>query len=154
MKISQANLLHLSPLAELFDAYRVFYRKASDINGAIAYLKERINQKEAIIFIAQEEDEMVGFTLLYPLFSSTNMRRIWLLNDLFVSPQHRGRKISKALIEAAQLHCQATQVHGISLETEKSNLPGNALYPKMGFQKDLDHHFYYWENPIFSSSES
>ncbi len=97
MKISQANLLHISPLAELFDAYRVFYRKASDINGAIAYLKERINQKEAIIFIAQAEDEMVGFTLLYPLFSSTNMHRIWLLNDLFVSPNTEVEKLAKHL---------------------------------------------------------
>lgn len=154
MKIVPASIDHLLPLAELFDAYRVFYRKPSDFAGAIAYLKERINQKEAVIFIALTENEIVGFTLLYPLFSSTNMQRIWLLNDLFVVPQYRGKKISKALIKAAQSHCQATQSHGISLETEKSNRPGNALYPKMGFQKDLDHHFYYWENPTFSSSES
>lgn len=154
MEIVQANINHLQPLAELFNAYRIFYRKSSDIPGARAYLKERINRKEAVVFIALKENEMVGFTLLYPLFSSTNMRKMWLLNDLFVTPQFRGQKISKALIAVAQNHCKATEGQGISLETEISNVPGNALYPKMGFEKDQAHHFYYWENPTFSSAES
>ena len=120
----------------------------------MAFLRERIEQKESVLFVAEIKGELVGFTQLYPLFSSTNMARMWLLNDLFVLPEKRETGIGKLLMHAAQDHCKRTHSLGISLETEKSNLPGNALYPKMGFVKDGTHNFYFWENASFSSSQS
>lgn len=147
IEISVPNNTDLDSLARLFDAYRVFYRKASDVKGARRFLNERMQKKESIIFVARIEDELVGFTQLYPLFSSTNMKPIWLLNDLFVDSKHRGKKISKALITKAQEHCIETHSFGISLETEKTNIPGNALYPKMNFSLDREHNYYFWENP-------
>ena len=116
------------------------------------FLGERILKKESVIFVALLEEKLVAFTQLYPLFSSTNMIPIWLLNDLFVAKEHRGKQISKGLIRSAQEHCKITKANGISLETEKNNVPGNALYPKMGFALDQEHNFYYWESPTPSSS--
>jgi GNAT superfamily N-acetyltransferase len=130
----------------------MFYKKESNLEGAKHFLSERMQQKESIIFVALMEEKLVGFTQLYPLFSSTNMMPILLLNDLFVAKEHRGKQISKGLIKAAQEHCKITKANGISLETEKNNIPGNALYPKMGFTLDQEHNFYYWENPTASSS--
>jgi GNAT superfamily N-acetyltransferase len=152
--IKHPSIEQLPALAQLFDAYRVFYKKTSDVEGAITFLHERIEQKESVVFVAEMDGELVGFTQLYPLFSSTNMARMWLLNDLFVHPKKLEKGIGKLLMHAAQEHCKRTQALGISLETEKNNLPGNALYPKMGFTKDTDHNFYYWENPSFSSAQS
>lgn len=152
IQIKRAHQGHLNELAVLFDDYRVFYRKESNLEGAKRFLSERMQQKESIIFVALLEEKLVGFTQLYPLFSSTNMMPIWLLNDLFVAKEHRGKQISKGLIKAAQEHCKITKAYGISLETEKSNVPGNALYPKMGFALHQEHNFYYWENPTPSSS--
>ena len=152
MQIYPATLAQLNPLAQLFDAYRVFYKKESDLQGATSFLKARIQGQESIILIAEVADDFVGFTQLYPLFSSTNMARLWLLNDLYVSPNQRGRAIGKALLKAAQDHCIATHAKGISLETEKSNAVGNGLYPRMDFRLDEEHNFYFWENPSFSSS--
>ena len=71
---------------------------------------------------------------------------------MYVAKQHRGNQISKGLIKAAQEHCKITKANGISLETEKNNVPGNALYPKMGFARDQEHNYYFWENPIAPSS--
>ena len=153
IQIQRAHLSHLDQLAQLFDAYRVFYRKKPNLGGAKQFLNERMDKKESVIFVALLEQQLVGFTQLYPLFSSTNMQPIWLLNDLYVAEEHRGKSISKGLIRAAQEHCKVTKGKGISLETEKSNLPGNALYPRMGFALDQAHHFYYWENPIAPSAE-
>lgn len=152
IQIQRAQFEHLNELAPLFDAYRVFYRKKSDLDGAMAFLGERLEKKESVIFVALFNKTVVGFTQLYPLFSSTNMRPLWLLNDLFVAVEHRGKNISKGLMKAAQEHCKITKAAGLSLETEKNNVPGNALYPKMGFELDREHNFYYWENPIASSS--
>ena len=152
IQIKRAHQGHLNELVLLFDAYRMFYKKESNLKGAKHFLSERMQQKESIIFVALMEEKLVGFTQLYPLFSSTNMMPIWLLNDLFVAKEHRGKQISKGLIKAAQEHCKITKANGISLETEKNNIPGNALYPKMGFTLDQEHNFYYWENPTASSS--
>lgn len=152
IQIKRAHEGHLNELAVLFDDYRVFYRKERNLEGAKGFLSERILKKESVIFVALLEEKLVGFTQLYPLFSSTNMMPIWLLNDLFVAKEHRGKQISKGLIKAAQEHCKITKANGISLETEKNNVPGNALYLKMGFAIDQEHNFYYWQNPTAPSS--
>ena len=87
---------------------------------------------------------------MYPLFYSVNIAAVWHLNDLFVDPLTE-EKTGKQLLEAAQNDCIATQVKGVRLETEQTNVVGNKLYPIMGFKKDTEHHSYYWENPTFST---
>ena len=147
----QANLNHLDDLAVLFDAYRVFYKKETDLDAAKKFLRERLANDQSVIFMVYNDSRAVGFTQLYPVFSSVNMAAVWLLNDLFVDPVYRGKKIGKQLLEAAQNHCTATGAKGVSLETEQTNVVGNKLYPIMGFEKDTEHNFYYWENPTFST---
>lgn len=142
--ISTATIDDLEQLASLFDAYRVFYRKTSDLEAAKQFLGERIRRSESVIYIAYEDKKAVGFTQLYPLFSSTRMRRTWLLNDLYVDGAFRGRGISKMLIDAAKDLARNTQAAGVSLETEKSNNIGNQLYPSTGFELDEEHNYYFW----------
>ena len=147
MKIRKASIDDIQELATLFDAYRVFYEKTSDVEQAIIFLSERIQKNESVIFVAEnEEKQLTGFVQLYPLFSSTRMKRFWLLNDLFVAPEQRSKGISVALIDAAKELCQTTGSCGMMLETAKSNVIGNNLYPKTGFVLDTAHHYYTWEN--------
>ena len=146
MKIVKATLEHLEQLVSLFDAYRVWYRMDSDKETAQLFLGNRIKNEESIVYLAvTDEGKAVGFTQLYPLFSSTRMNRLWLLNDLFVDPDYRGKGISKQLIDQAKDLARSTNAAGVSLETEKSNDIGNQLYPKTGFELD-DHNFYFWTN--------
>lgn len=146
MAIQQATVKDLAALSILFDSYRVFYEKESDIAAAKIFLQERIENNESVIFVYFTDDNvMAGFVQLYPLFSSTRMKRLWLLNDLFVLPAFRGKGISKSLIDAAKQLCIQTNACGLSLETAKTNMIGNALYPATGFILDADHNYYYWE---------
>lgn len=147
MKIRKASIDDIPQLAALFDAYRVFYEKTSDVEQAIIFLSERIQKNESVIFVAEnEEKQLTGFVQLYPLFTSTRMKRFWLLNDLFVAPEQRSKGISVALIDTAKELCQTTESCGMMLETAKSNVIGNNLYPKTGFVLDTAHHYYTWEN--------
>ncbi len=73
------------------------------------------------------------------------MKKLWLLNDLFVDKKFRSKGISVLLIEAAKELCIKTEACGLILETAKSNLIGNNLYPRTGFELDVDHHYYSWE---------
>jgi GNAT superfamily N-acetyltransferase len=146
IKIEQASLLHLDQLSILFDQYRIFYKKSSDINGAKKFLQDRIQGNESVIFVSiNEKNAMTGFTQLYPLFSSTRMKRLWLLNDLFVDTNNRGQGISVALIDKAKEHSKLTNACGLMLETAKTNDIGNNLYPKTGFVLDQDHNYYSWD---------
>lgn len=145
--IIQAEPKHLEVLVPLFDAYRVFYQKPSDPAGAHQFLSRLFDRGDSVVYLAQAEtEEFVGFTQLYPLYSSTRMQRLWLLNDLYVQPAYRGRGISKKLIDRCKALARATDAAGILLETTKDNEIGNQLYPRTDFELATDVNFYFWSN--------
>ena len=145
MNIREVKQEDISQLVRLFDSYRVFYRKETDTDQATIFLKERLQEKDSRIFICENrEGTLTGFVQLYPLFSSTRMKKLWLLNDLFVDPNYRGNGISKMLIERAKQLVKETSACGMFLETEKSNTIGNNLYPETGFVLNSGSNFYEW----------
>ncbi|MGY6648381.1 GNAT family N-acetyltransferase [Wenyingzhuangia sp. IMCC45574] len=145
MIIREAQLADLEQLALLFDGYRVFYRKESDVESAKEFLLERLQQKDSEIFVCEMEDgKLAGFVQLYPLFSSTRMKKLWLLNDLFVNSDYRGKGASVALIEKAKDLVRVSGACGMFLETEKNNVIGNNLYPKTGFELNTGSNYYEW----------
>lgn len=145
--VRSAHTEDLPELSKLFDAYRLFYRMGSAVEEALNFLSERLQQNDSVIFVAETaEGKLAGFTQLYPLFSSTRMKRLWLLNDLYVTETQRGKGISRLLLTAAQQLAMDTGACGLFLETEKTNHIGNALYPSMQFELQTSTHFYFWTN--------
>ncbi|AZA86617.1 GNAT family N-acetyltransferase [Chryseobacterium shandongense] len=144
--IRKATVTDVQQLAELFDQYRIFYHKNSDIPAAEKFLTERIKNNDSEIFVAEYEEKLVGFVQLYPLFSSTRIKRYWLLNDLYVHENQRGKGYSKDLIEEAKRMAKSSDACGILLETGKSNDIGNQLYPACGFEIYDEVNFYEWTN--------
>lgn len=102
VRIRQATIEDLESLAALFDEYRVFYESESDLDRARAFLWNRFEHNESVIFIAEAGEEAVAFVQLYPSFSSVSMRRISILNDLFVRETYRGQRIGEGLLNAAK----------------------------------------------------
>jgi len=145
--IRKAEEQDVNELSTLFNLYRVYYKQNSDIITAKEFLTERIQKKESIIFIALSENKIVGFTQIYPLFSSLSMKNTWQLNDLYILEEYRGRGISKQLIDAAKQLAKETNAAGIMLETEKTNIIGNKLYPSCDFISYDKNNFYWWQNP-------
>jgi GNAT superfamily N-acetyltransferase len=147
MQIREVRSSDLDSLVILFDCYRVFYKNSSDIKAAKNFIEERINNNDSKIYICELEDEkIVGFVQLYPLFSSTRMKKLYLLNDLFVNPDYRGQGYSVKLIERAKSLVIESSACAMFLETEKSNMIGNNLYPKMGFDLNEGSNFYQWNS--------
>ncbi len=141
MNIRYATITDLDAIAFLFDQYRVFYQQATDIKNAALFLKERIEKNESVILVAEENNRPVGFTQLYPIFSSVSMRRAWLLNDLFVIKEYRGKGIAGALLDAAKEHARCTGAKWLLLQTGQENISAQRLYQKQGWQKESD--FFY-----------
>jgi GNAT superfamily N-acetyltransferase len=144
--IREANLKDIEELAQLFDEYRVFYKKSTDLKGAIDFLTKRIANSESKIFIILGGDgRMAGFVQLYPIFSSKRMKRLWLLNDLYVREVDRGKGFSKILIDKSKELARSTNACGLLLETSKSNSVSNNLYVDTGFNLSTGEYFYTWE---------
>ncbi|WP_081740365.1 GNAT family N-acetyltransferase [Aquimarina pacifica] len=144
--IRNANLGDIDQLSIIFNNYRVFYKKESDPVGSKEFLIARIKNNESTIYVAEKnQDLLVGFVQLYPIFSSTRMKKLWLLNDLFVNPEFRGNNISISLIDKAKELAVSSNSCGLLLETEKTNLIGNTLYPRTGFVCNQESNFYSWD---------
>ncbi|MEO6405500.1 MAG: GNAT family N-acetyltransferase [Ferruginibacter sp.] len=145
-KTLKAELKHVEELAVLFNSYRLFYKQEPDAEIAIKFLSERLGQNESVVYVTlNSTNEMVGFVQLYPLFSSTRMKKLWLLNDLFVDEKHRGKGISIALINKCKELCITTDALGLMLETSKNNMEANKLYQKTGFLLKQDTNYYTWQ---------
>lgn len=135
LKIFRADASHLEALVPLFDGYRVFYRQPTDLSSARAFLSTRLERNDTVIFLA-ELDETVGFTQLFPSFSSVSMKQLWILNDLFVKPQARRGGVATALLERARQHALDTQAKGLVLSTETDNKGAQRVYEALGWQRD------------------
>ena len=104
MDLRRATPADLPRLVPLFDAYRVFYGRPSDPGRAERFLRERLAGDESVIYLAEERGTAFGFVQLYPSFWSVAACRSWILNDLFVSPEHRRTGAGKALMDRARAH--------------------------------------------------
>lgn len=144
IKVKRATTEDVKDISVLFDAYRVYYKQISDIDLAVKYLSERIENDESVIFVAQSEHgEAVGFTQLYPTFSSLSACTTWVLNDLFVASTARRLGAGKKLMDAARGFVTETGANGIALETDQGNVKAQALYESLGYEKNRDHYFYF-----------
>jgi hypothetical protein len=93
LEIVRAKLADVADLHPLVEKYRAFYKQPEN-EKTLGYLKSRLENDEAIVFIARENAEAVGFTMLYPTFSTVSLSAVWLLNDLYVEAHGNCRERS------------------------------------------------------------
>ena len=105
------------------------------------FLRKRMKRKESVIFVAEDEKELVGFTQLFPIFSSVGMKRAWLLNDLYVDQKARGKGAASRLLNAAEEFGTKTSSRWLLLQTAADNLTAQKVYEKNGWVKETD--FFY-----------
>lgn len=135
--IRKATLSDLDKLTILFDKYMVFYNKPSDFERHKQYLKDRIENNDCTVFMAFDDDnEAMGFTLVYPTFSSVRLSKILILNDLFVNVDLRNSGIGEQLINKVVEFAKETGADMVRLRTAKTNTIAQGLYQKMGFVTD------------------
>ncbi len=128
----RATPADLSTLTPLFEGYLRFYGREHAPGAARAFLAERLERGESIIFLA----EAGGFAQVYPSFSSTRLARTWVLNDLFVAPEARGSGTGRALLRAVVEAAREAGAVAVSLATQHENERAQALYESEGFVAD------------------
>ena len=135
MDIKRINLSEANLVTGLFDKYRVFYKKDSDIDLAEKFIKTRLGNNESVIFVSMDGEQPVGFTQLYPKYSSVSAVKNWILNDLYVEPEYRKQGVGETLIKAAIGFAKSDGATYVQLETAVDNYTAQSLYEGIGFQK-------------------
>jgi GNAT superfamily N-acetyltransferase len=94
-------------LVALVHALAAYEREAESCTVTEDQLRTALfdEQPAASSHVAVEGDDVVGFALWFPTYSTwTGERGLWL-EDLFVLPEHRGAGHGKALFSALARHC-------------------------------------------------
>ena len=145
-KIIEAESNHIEQVGELFDLYRQFYKYESNLIESTNYVKDRINNKESIIFIAiNDNNEAIGFVQLYETFGSLDLGKIIILYDLYVKKDHRKNKAGRQLMLRSHEYAKKINAKRIQLSTAIDNFIGQSLYESLGYVKDADFYTYDFE---------
>lgn len=142
IKIQQANVNDIEDLEVIFSLYLKFYEVESIRDDNITFLRERVQNNESIIFTAKKDGEIVGFTQLFPTFSSASLKKVYILNDLFVLENYRNQGIAKLLIHQVIEFAKENNCARVSLSTARNN-PAQFLYEKLGFKESSFKFFNY-----------
>jgi ribosomal protein S18 acetylase RimI-like enzyme len=139
MRIIQATLDHLDLLTPLFVKYREFYGELPFPDSSRAFLEKRLRRKESVIYLALQDDDdnkLMGFCQLYPSYSSLSLKRVWILNDIYVAEDARRMLVADHLIKSAKKMAKETQAVRMRVSTSSNNEAAKKTYESIGFKVD------------------
>lgn len=135
LTIRPAEERDIPQLYELMTQYIVdFYKKPEPNEAELKNLIQHLldHPDSGLQFVAEIEREIVGFATLYYTFSTLQVRRAAILNDLFVSAHARGKRAGEQLFEKCLAHIREKDFAYMTWETDKDNYVAQGLYNKMG----------------------
>ena len=127
-------------LAPLFVKYREFYGMLSYPESSRKFLEKRLRRKESVIYLAlaDEEDRLLGFCQLYPSFSSLSLKRVWILNDIYVAEEARRQLVADHLLQHAKQMARETHAVRMRVSTSVDNEVAQKVYESIGFREDQE----------------
>ena len=131
-------------IGEIFDLYRQFYKKESNVEACKSYIKERLSNNEAQIFYIENEKECMGMTQLYTTFDSLELSKKIILYDLYVRSEYRRKGVGHLLMNAAKDYAKKNNITSIELSTAITNTTAQSLYESLGYKRDEEYFDYYF----------
>jgi len=141
MRIIQATLEHLDLLAPLFVKYREFYGQLPYPDTSRRFLEKRLERGESVIYLALPDDDdtrLMGFCQLYPSFSSLSLKRVWIVNDIYVAEDFRRMLVADNLMREAKKMAKETNAVRLRVSTSIGNEVAKKTYESMGFREDTE----------------
>ena len=126
----------LAALVPLVDAYRRFYEQPSDVVAAERFVRERFAAGDTQFFVARDAEALLGFAHLLFSLETVSLRRIGILEDIFVTESARGRGVGGALLDAAETFARAGGLARLTLATAHQNRTAQRLYLAHGYVPD------------------
>nr|WP_263323282.1 GNAT family N-acetyltransferase [Neobacillus sp. Marseille-Q6967] len=139
----QATIQDLGRIIPIFDSYREYFGQPKNPEAVERFLFQKFERLESIIYIAEQDSEVIGIAQLYPVFSSLTLERVWLLNDFFISEQYRNRAVGTMLFNKVKEFSSLTKAKGIELTVEHVNQKAWQFWERQGFKLDEEFRSYF-----------
>jgi GNAT superfamily N-acetyltransferase len=120
-------------LADIFNLYRAHYGEATDARQVASWLEGNFSSGRVEAFVAEDNDEVVGFAITMAVPASLRLGHFWQIRDLFVLPSHRRHGVGRGLLDSIRAEAIATGALRIALQTEADNTPALRLYVESGY---------------------
>ncbi|MCY8231917.1 GNAT family N-acetyltransferase [Priestia endophytica] len=130
--INAADIKKLIPLVRSYivDFYKCPNPSDEELfNHINSLIKEPSLGKQ---FVIERENEFLGFATLYFTFSTTKVKKISILNDLFIREDYRGKGLGEKLFEFALAYSQNNNYAVMNWKTASDNKTAQSLYNKKG----------------------
>ncbi|KPY13527.1 GNAT family N-acetyltransferase [Pseudomonas syringae group genomosp. 3] len=139
MRIIKATLEHLDILCPMFIRYREFYGQAPFPDSSRDFLEKRLRRDESVIYLAlanDDESRLLGFCQLYPSYSSLSLKRVWILNDIYVAEDARRQLVADHLMKQTKKMAKQTHAVRLRVSTSSNNDVAQKVYESIGFKED------------------
>lgn len=115
----------------LWKGYLDFYKARLDEATTAATFRRLLGDPRFFAFVAEAEGTLQGFVhcIVHPATWST--KDYCYLEDLFTSPEARGRGVGRALIEAVYEEAQGRGLDRVYWLTHEANATARRLYDKL-----------------------
>lgn len=91
------------------------------------------------VWLITTAGEAVGYVALTFGFSLESHGRDALIDEIYVTPEQRGRGIGRQIIEQVDAEARSLGAHKLFLEVERPNSRAQTFYHRLGF---IDHNRY------------
>lgn len=122
---AMANLL--SKLFTIEDDFAIDIEKQS--HG----LKLLLDTENAIVLVAQEEENVIAMATVQKLVSTAMGEYVGLIEDVIVHEAYRGKGIGKSLLEELITESEIAGLKRLALGADHRNHNAIAFYEKFGF---------------------
>ncbi|MCR9124353.1 MAG: GNAT family N-acetyltransferase [Phyllobacteriaceae bacterium] len=135
MDIRPATEADLPLLATVMDEENLHYEGADALPAADVLPTLRgwfSGNSDTLVIVAVEEQRVLGFVTLVPLFPAGNLNVSLFIKDLYVAADARGRGIGEALMRRSAAEARRLGAARLELTVDKDNPRAKALYERLG----------------------
>jgi GNAT superfamily N-acetyltransferase len=134
--VSEDDLNDLLPLVRSYcDFYAVAPSDRELLDLSRALIADPAH--EGVQLLARDSGRAAtGFATVFWSWSTLIAARIGVMNDLYVVPEARGRRVGQELIEACRDRCRAHGARVLSWQTAFDNHRAQALYDRAGARRE------------------
>jgi len=133
VRIRSANEKDLQSLVILAEE---FIPGEADSRKRMEILKESLRNPDYKLFIAEMEEENVGFVDQWIIHDFAHGAKLSYIHNLYISSKHRRRGFASRLLQEASKYARNKKVSEIHITTRFDNKPAINLYRKYGLVKE------------------
>ena len=122
---------------------RQFFYEEADIDAVVALertifsdpwseksIRETYKEERALILVAEQHDDIVGYCILYHVMDEGEIARIGVKKEL------QGQGIGQGLLQFVRAFCEERKIGRLLLDVRESNASARRFYEKYGFSID------------------